>query len=266
MCYNGGINNSDLKGDIMATVTQRIKQVKQPRGGYVKPRAFEQIQLEDILELNSEENIHPSLMGLVVDYMTRVFQGAVLDDAFEISLRGATLIGKYDYADKLLDKINGLNDDSIEAACKMVGFDVVYRAGIHGYVDVETIKPNEKTMDNIRIMIKRSMDFFERFGPVTKDGFTFEGGYTDVVDKGDGDFLTKDTLWDFKVSKSKPTSAHTLQLLMYYLMGKKSIHVEFKTISKLGIFNPRLNVAYLIEIKDIDEESIKNVSREVIGY
>jgi hypothetical protein len=35
------------------------------------------------------------------------------------------------------------------------------------------------------------------------DGFTFEGGYTDTVSKGDGDLTTADTLWDFKVSKAK---------------------------------------------------------------
>lgn len=250
----------------MASVTQRIRKIKQPRGGYVKPRQFTQIQMNGILELNIKENIHPSLMGLVVDYMTRVVQGAVLDDAFKISLKGATLIGKYDYADKLLDKIKGLSDESIDAACKMVGFDVIYRAGIHGYVPVETIIPDEKTMDNIRFMINRSMVFFDKYGPVTKDGFTFEGAYTKVIDTGDGDFLTKDTLWDFKVSKSKPTSAHTLQLLIYYLMGKKSIHVEFDSISKLGIFNPRLNIVYVINIKDIDEETLTTVNKEIIGY
>ena len=32
--------------------------------------------------------------------------------------------------------------------------------------------------------------------------------YTETVSAGDGDFLTSDTLWDFKVSKSKPTNKH----------------------------------------------------------
>ena len=72
-----------------------------------------------------------------------------------------------------------------------------------------------------------------------KDGFTFEGGYTDIVSSGDGDYLTEDTLWDFKVSKEEPKSKYTLQLLMYYIMGCHSIHPEFQKIEKLGIFNPR---------------------------
>lgn len=48
-------------------------------------------------------------------------------------------------------------------------------------------------------------------------GFTFKGGYSPIVTAGDGDYLTKDTLWDFKVSKKELNSKHTLQLLMYYI-------------------------------------------------
>ena len=41
------------------------------------------------------------------------------------------------------------------------------------------------------------------------------GGYTDKITSGDGDFLTVDTLWDFKVLKANIKSQHTLQLLVY---------------------------------------------------
>lgn len=52
-------------------------------------------------------------------------------------------------------------------------------------------------------MVKRSLIFLEIYGPKIKDGLTFEGGYTKVVSAGDCDFLTRDTLRDFKVSKNK---------------------------------------------------------------
>ena len=71
-------------------------------------------------------------------------------------------------------------------------------------------------------MVERSLSFFKAFGPVTADGFTMEGAYTATITTGDGDFLTKDTLWDFKVTTSKPNKDHTLQLLIYYLMGRRS--------------------------------------------
>ena len=50
--------------------------------------------------------------------------------------------------------------------------------------------------------------------PIDISGITFEGGYSSVIVSGDADFITKDTLWDFKVSKNSPTSKQTLQLLI----------------------------------------------------
>ena len=46
----------------MYSVTQRISKIKQPRGGYIKRKDFTCITLEDGIELNSQENIHPSLI------------------------------------------------------------------------------------------------------------------------------------------------------------------------------------------------------------
>jgi hypothetical protein len=106
----------------------------------------------------------------------------------------------------------------------------------------------------------------KKYGPVVKDGFTFEGGYTDIVSTGDGDFMTSDTLWDFKVSNKSPTNVHTLQLLMYYIMGQHSIHKEFRNIRKLGFYNPRLNAVYTLDVSAISSDVINDVSSNVIGY
>lgn len=252
----------------MASVTQRIKQIKQPRGGYINPKEFTITNLEDGIDLYSDENIHSILVGLAVDYMTRYTIGTPMDEAFRISFLGASEIKEDDYAKKLLKGISGLDDSSISNACKLVGYDVCVRPGpgVSGYKPVQDIKPDSNTISNIRNMIKRSLKFLEKYGPITKDGFTFVGGYTDIVSSGDGDFLTKTTLWDFKVSIKGPTNAHTLQLLMYYLMGIHSIHKEFQTIKNLGIFNPRLNNVYLLEISSIYPKIIEDVSSKVIGY
>ena len=116
-------------------------------------------------------------------------------------------------------------------------------------------------------MVNRSLAFIQTYGPVTKRRITFDGGYTDFISAGYGDFLTKETLWDFKVSTKSPTNSHALQLLIYYLMGLRSIyHVSFKTIQNLGIFNPRLNCVYLMKIEDIPKNVINEVSEKVIGY
>ena len=192
--------------------------------------------------------------------------GTAVEEAFEISLLGARAMRMEAKAFDLLDDVKGLDDLSITMACQLAGFDSAFRAGPLAYRPVEGIVPDQATIANIRIMVERSLSFFKVLGPVTADGFTMEGAYTATITTGDGDFLTKDTLWDFKVTTGKPNKDHTLQLLIYYLMGRRSIHSEFQTIEKLGIFNPRQNTIYQLPISEFSDEIIKEVETVVIGY
>lgn len=249
----------------MSTVTGRIKEISQPYGGYLPVKDFKVIKRIDdkILE---EENIHKSLVGLAVDYLTRVNLGTQAKEAFTVSLIGSTAINEFEKAKHLISLVKGLDDISIISACKLSGYDVCYRADPSRYKNVDEIEPDEKTIKNIRIMVERSLSFFDEYGPIVKDGFTFEGGYTQTVCNGDGDFLTRDTLWDFKVLSGKITSKHTLQILMYYIMGNHSVNPEFKNIEKIGIFNPRLNEIYIKNVSDIREEIISEIEENVICY
>lgn len=253
----------------MASVTQRIRMIKQPFGGYINPKLFSKELLNDNKETKSlypAENIHASLIGLTVDYLTRtiISQNPVL--SFNISIRGASLIGEEIRAINKAMLVNNLEDEAITLACQLAGYDVLFRAGPTYYKPVDEIIPDSNTIENIRIMVKRSLAFFQKYGPVISEGFTFSGGYTDVVDAGDGDFITKDTLWDFKVLSSEPTKDHTLQLIMYLLMGKRSVHKEFNNIKKIGIFNPRKNIVYTLNIEIIPKEIIEEIEKKVIGY
>ncbi len=251
----------------MGSVTKRIKEISQPRGGYLNPKLLEVIPLADKIALKENENIHASIVGTAVDYLTRAFICETpIDDAFAISLRGASLIGEEPRAKKLLKKIHGLTPSAIEAACKLVRYDVCFRRGPEFYKDINYISPNEDTIENILSMLHRSELFFEAYGPVLLDGFTFPGGYTDTVDSGDGDFLTMDTIWDYKVSVRPPTNEHTLQLLMYYIMGLHSEHKCFKNIKYIGIFNPRLNTVYRYELAKVDPTIFKAIEQDVICY
>lgn len=249
--------------------------IKQPRGGCINKKELTVTQLNDGITLNENENIHASIVGLAVDYMTRFMMGAKREEAFSISLKGAMALDLFTRdknqssmknAIKLLSDVKGLDNKSITNACKLVGYDVCFRAGIIGYKPIEEINLDKDTIENIVTMINRSISFWSKYGPVIKDGFTFEGGYTDTISAGDGDYLTKDTLWDFKVSKDEPKSKYTLQLLVYYIMGMHSIHKEFKSIKNLGIYNPRINKVYIVSIDMISRSVINEVSKEVIGY
>lgn len=250
----------------MYSVTQRISKIKQPRGGYLNRKDFTSITLEDGIELNVQENIHPSLIGLVIDYVTRFCMGTPKESAFRISLLGAKIAKNEFDAYKLLSKINGLDNESIINASKLVGYDVCYRAGMAHYKSVSEINPDTNTVTNIITMIKRTLFFWEQYGPIVKYGLTFEGGYTSIISTGDGDYLTKDTLWDLKVLKEEIKSKDTLQLLVYYIMGQHSVHKEFDNITQLGMYNPRLNKVYIIKINTIPQSIIDTVSQDIIGY
>lgn len=249
------------------SVTQRAKTVKQPWGGYIKRVDFDEKTLGSGEEdLHEKENVHASLIGLSVDYLTRFMLTGDLEESFKISLLGSRKRNKIRTANKLLREIKGLDDQSIINAIKLTGFDVLYRTGGMGYVPVSQIKPDKDTVENVRIMVERTLKFFKIYGPVTKDGFTFEGGFTKIIGAGDGDFLTADTLWDLKVLRNHFTKNNTMQLLIYWRMGLRSDYETFKTIKYLGIYNPRKNKVFKYDLSNLSEETIRIVDDEIIGY
>lgn len=255
-------------GIIGCSVTQRIKQIKQPRGGYVRPKDFDIKVLDGgtIDDLHPVENVAPGLVGTAVDYMTRFLMGSDVSNAFCISFFGARNVDQEGLCEELMACVTGLDDNSIIAALRLVGFDVAFRADPWLYQPVELINPDKHTIENVRIMINRSLNFFNLYGPVLLSGLDFEGGYTDTVVAGDGDFLTNDTLWDFKVSKQKLTTKQTLQLCMYWRMGLRSVHAEYLLVKYLGVFNPRMNVVYRLDVGSIPDSILHSVDTDVIGY
>lgn len=249
------------------SVSQRAKFVKQPFGGYIKRTDFNEISLgsgEEELDKNS--NIHPILIGLSVDYLMRFMLTKKLKDAFFVSWVGANIIKKEKLAESLMKEITGLDNKSITNAIKLTGFDVVARYGKQGYVPINRIKPNEASIKNVRIMANRTINFSNIYGPITSFGFDFTNAYTRTVIVGDGDFLTDDTLWDLKVLKNYFNKNHSLQILMYWRMGLRSNYKIFKKIKYLGIYNPRKNMVYRYYLKNLSDDIINIVDKEVIGY
>lgn len=75
----------------MQTVTGIINEIKQPSGGYVKPRSLLRIKYDDGKTLNDNENIPPQLIGIVVDYLTRYMLTEDVYESFDISYRGSKI-------------------------------------------------------------------------------------------------------------------------------------------------------------------------------
>lgn len=251
----------------------------------------------------AQENLHSTTVGLAVDYLTRLAGMkppadealSTIAEVFRVALDGAAAISEdpayasvkaeaeeaVSWLDVLVQEdgiaVFEINENAARAACRLVTFDVGKRAGVQFYNPASSrLVPDEATVSHILRMVLRSVRFFVEHGPIISNGFVFadpqkylkgdRGGYTDLVTSGDGDFLTPDTLWDFKVSKAKPNKDHALQLLMYFIMGKESGLPEFETVTHVGIFNPRLGTAHRLAVADVPTDVIETVRRDVIGY
>ena len=232
------------------TVTQRIKAIQQPVGGYIPVSALSVKRYKDNFSFNAKENIPANYAGLAVDYLTRFRLTGNVQEAFGISILGA----------KILFHNYGMRKEFMHC---LELLELVKAGDISAAVQ----SPDAATIGNIKIMVNRGVSFLRHCSTEIKTGITFEGGYTDIVVNGDCDYLTDNALIDFKVLRGNVMNNHTLQILMYYLMGLHSIHgSEFQKVKWLALFNPRKHVVYYINVRKIPEAVIKEVSRYVIGY
>ncbi|MBQ9000457.1 MAG: DEAD/DEAH box helicase family protein, partial [Eggerthellaceae bacterium] len=258
----------------MASVTHITSRAHQPRGGYINLERFDERTFDDGLPFHGEYSIVPGTLGTTVDYLSRALLGFSVKKAFEIAIMGARVIGAKetgyanDLANQLQDAIDSgeLSDDDIRNAVRLARYDAAYRAGAKSHNPNEGAEVDEKTVSDIRTLVRRTVSFFEENGPVVDAGITFEGGYGDVLDSGDADLLTEDTLWDLKTSKDKPSPADTLQLAVYYLLSLRSSKEEFKPIRKLGFYNPRLNKSWTIDVLDLDEDVLDQIQTDILGF
>lgn len=154
------------------SVTQRIKQVSQPRGGYINPKTLKKsVLFEDGVFEFPKESAHPSLVGLAVDYLTRYMLGDSAEEAFKISLLGlevcesAGMKEDAEYGRELFRRLSrDLNMATVESAIKLCSFDVCVRAGMPGYKSITLINADLYTCSNVAIMVKRNLNLFKVYG------------------------------------------------------------------------------------------------------
>lgn len=256
-----------------ASVTGILANIKQPRGGYLPLSNFDIESHCDDLRVVGDYNIAPSLVGLAVDYGTRIALGNDIEETFEVATVGAGMVGASDVAESLIADIDAaalesgeIDEKSVVSLCKLSGFDSAFRAGASAYRPVSEINPDRQTIADIGNLILRTKAFFDASAEPVIAGFTFEGAYTDDAGASDGDYICGDTLWDLKVSKNEPTIKNTMQVLLYYLMGLRSSKDEFKAVTRIGLFNPWLQKSWSISVLDLDESFLSMVENDILGY
>lgn len=224
-----------------------------------------------------EESLKPTLMGTLIDYLTRIVIYKDLK-AFDFikNTKNKKLIQQLKKDFKDIDYTQ-LTQENIKLVTRLCLFEHSFRG--NEYIDPlkENIEINTLTCDHIKTMLNRANNFFNKFGqPVLtqyKCSITTslkEKTYVEIY--GDGDYLLQDALVDFKVSKNGPTQDYVRQLLIYYigLVGKdlKKKKVKREEIKYLIIFNPRLDMFYKLDLESISEASLgevnKNISLELL--
>ncbi len=265
-----------IENPVFHTVTYWVRNTIQPPGGYVKNSVFKEVSIDDDKRISYKyENINKRFTGLCVDYLTRFIVEKDKEKAFEIPLRGfdempediRKIFCAFETKDDLIKDINGLDDTSIKRMCMLCCFDRYYREGIIDREDFLSCNPDNKTIYNIRVMVERTCSLIESYGGVKDYGFKFEGGYTRKIQAGDGDFITKDILWDLKVSrKNDINSIWSLQVIVYWIMSQHTNIERYKGINKIGIFNARNNKAFIANVYDISKDIILDIEDDIIGY
>lgn len=266
----------------MSSVTQRIKEIKQPRGGYVQWNDFNNINYNDGIEMKTDTRILPAMLGLVVDYLTRFMLTKNILESFNISIIGHeiyenqnlneySLLPNYDF-NKLLNTVKGLDFESIESAFILSHYDIYFRTNSSIYMKYkkskEDLKITKDDAHNVKVLVERNLKFIKDYSPFIHIGLNFpKESFTNIINSGDGDLVSKDYLWDIKTSKKiKRSPQDILQIIVYYLMGLKGNVKGFDQLKGIGFFNPMMNTVSTIQIKDIDSDVIDFISKFVIGY
>ena len=146
-------------------------------------------------------------------------------------------------AKELLDGINSLGSDTVINAIKLTGFDRIVKNGFSDYQEPPI--PPVKVIYDIVDLVYRCINFFNERN-ITETGFAVNGGKRTLVSFGEGDYLSKTELIDLKVSKTIFSSAWSLQVLMYYIMGLHNNELKFNSIDYIGIYNALKNEFYKI--------------------
>lgn len=163
---------------------------------------------------------------------------------FKKSFSGAKKLKQYDLALDLCDTIKGLDKDSIIACCKLCSFDLIHEIGVPWYKQVDKINPSDQVIYNVEGMAKRTIEFLQDKIILERD-IKIDNSIGDKKIYGHVDYIADDSIWNIKVISGKPAK-NDIGNLLYCLES-----LNDKSLTKIGIYNPRHNVAYTYDLGSI---------------
>lgn len=280
----------------MSSVSELVEKIEQPAFGILPVSKFERTELKQDSYVVAKKNSIPAVhLGLIVDYCVKYILGVKLSDILHVEYAGyaehirvsavkyfnslseqsLTQIYIEDERKKicLSDFVSQVeNAETFEDFVTNMLYVVQYgdfirniRYAYNRIGEVFTTKISESDLRDILIFFMRTKGWISTFDKAIPMYKFKPYGYNNTVTSGEGDFCTKHTLWDLKVSNGEPTSKDTLQLLIYYIMAKRSGNRMYKDVNSIGVYNPKLDTTWLCKIDDIDKSIIKHVSN-IIGF
>lgn len=196
-----------------------------------------------------------SLIGLVVDYLTRYYLKDNKEEAFKISLMGARRKGFLNEAEKLLSCIGELNPNSIKNAYKLVQYDVYVRTNNNSPYNDKDI--NEEYIPYVISMVNNANKYFDKY----KDCIFKHVGKSEDngMVKGDCDIIIGEKIYDIKTGKEIKKD-DIVQLLVYYYLFK-----DINELNTIVIYSPRYDISYELEINSKIEKKLEYLE-EMVGY
>ena len=268
---NNLLHNQNGKTGV--SIIERIKQVDQPKDGFLPVKAFATKQLKFDKDTLAKENINPIIVNTAVKYLVRLEAAGEINKFFVYAKIAATDQNENAEVEDLIKHIYpGLTNLAIVSMIKIVPYYLYTELDAAEYnkllpqLSVKNI--SQDTINDIRIMTKRALNLFVNYPTLVDIDLDFFKEFTNKINYGTCDYLTDQAVWLVLTAEAETINTKvTLHVLINYLMGLHAKwHSDFAKVKFLGIYNARTDTAYQLKVSDIDSEVIKTVNTKVIGY
>lgn len=288
----------------MNSVTDTIKKINQPDGGYLPLSLFEETTYKDNEKIIC--SIKPLYVGKVIDDIIHeiirsdyrnIFRSEIIGyesrvdwftNAFATSTKKAKTKMRHQIIEEDLEK--HVEIEYMLSKLKLYAYDndiknmLNYTYGIVQYsiwhdnfeyvskkATVESSRPkglSKADLARLQRLVSRTLLWLQSSykDRIIPDYKFYPNGYSDLIKYGVGDFVCDKTLYDIKCIKDDPTIENTLQLLMYYCMGIHSNNKLYSGIEHLGIYSPVLNKKWVASVDNISKELVDFVNTNIISY
>lgn len=209
---------------------------------------------DDGCMIHKKNCIHPNILGVVVGYMTVFLLNDKNNQVFTRMLHGARIKmglcgGEHlARAEALLEKIQGLDDESILSLCKLSTFDVwANNPSVAAYaITEEDVNPDTYEIQDIRTMVTRNVAFWKKAGMAKdKSGFMVPYGITETSVET---FFDDDTLKGLQEEREDVEAASWFSLFWYWQMAADYNAGSNATKRTVSVFQPALNTSVRLQM------------------